>query len=331
MTRSALVAKDGGDRVEFARSLTIGRHPASDLVLAEARVSGHHAAIDWDGAAWRLKDLGSRNGTTVNGKRLRTSRVLKPGDVLRFGGVSSWRVETLGAPQATEAAIAWLEMASSARRTPIRSDRFLLGTAPPCDLVVPEWAEVAGPVRAIVYMEAGELLLEPAGVPGITVAGAVTAGPVSLDGPVELTLGETRLRLIPGSDPDLLGATETAGHRSKVYELELELVRTGPGEGTIGVRQDSGSWSISTGQRFMLLYLLGRRGGGWMDDGDLRRELWGRTGARDMDPSALHKLIHDARHLFLGRGVDGWFIEKSSGRTRLRLRPDQIRVRDELG
>lgn len=328
---SALVALDGGDRVTFASSLTIGRHPFNEMVLAHPKISSWHAAIGWGGQAWRIKDLGSSNGTTVNGRKVRGARELKVDDVLRFAGVSRWRVEALVEPQSEGPALAHVRVEATSRRAEVRSDRFLIGTGPPCDLEIPEWiSEGATPtIRAILFVEAGALWIEVVqGIPGIRIEGREgdSASPVPLKEPVDLLFGEVRLKLSPGESDRSSGATETAGHRPKRYDLDLFLERRGPGEGTVRVEAADDRWSVSTGQRFMLLYLLGRAGGGWVADDDLRLQLWGRVGLRDMDPSSLHKLIHDARQMFLAHGVDGWFIEKARGRTRLRLDPRRIHV-----
>jgi hypothetical protein len=55
--------------------LTIGRHPASDIVFAHQAVSGRHAAIDNGPGETMLEDLGSSNGTFVNGVRVERVRL----------------------------------------------------------------------------------------------------------------------------------------------------------------------------------------------------------------------------------------------------------------
>src|SRR6185312_5894326 len=47
-----------------------GGPPACSLTLDDHLVSGIHAAVRWTGSAWEVKDLGSRNGTFVDGRRL---------------------------------------------------------------------------------------------------------------------------------------------------------------------------------------------------------------------------------------------------------------------
>jgi pSer/pThr/pTyr-binding forkhead associated (FHA) protein len=48
-------------------------------------VSRHHATIRHEGALWILVDVGSRNGTRVNGRPIDGRAVIRPGDELGFG------------------------------------------------------------------------------------------------------------------------------------------------------------------------------------------------------------------------------------------------------
>lgn len=69
--------------------LSIGRDPASSLCLAEARgVSRHHALVRVSRTRpgqWLLCDLGSANGTYLEGARLKDCRPLSDGDEIRLG------------------------------------------------------------------------------------------------------------------------------------------------------------------------------------------------------------------------------------------------------
>jgi len=61
--------------------LTIGRNPANDIVIDNVGVSRRHAVIKWSGDRATVEDLGSANGTFVNGQKI-TSHELKDGDVI---------------------------------------------------------------------------------------------------------------------------------------------------------------------------------------------------------------------------------------------------------
>ena len=71
----------------------IGREAGGDVVLANRRVSRRHCAVRWtagDVRALEVEDLGSSNGTCVNGVPLpaRGRRTLRDGDVIEIGGVA---------------------------------------------------------------------------------------------------------------------------------------------------------------------------------------------------------------------------------------------------
>ena len=66
----------------------LGRHPLSDVRFDAERdldVSSRHAAIVRHGATFRVRDLGSKNGTFVNGARVTDDVVLQDGDIIGFG------------------------------------------------------------------------------------------------------------------------------------------------------------------------------------------------------------------------------------------------------
>ena len=66
------------------RPLLIGRDPHCDVVLADPTVSARHAQIAPAPSGYRLADLGSTNGTFVNGRRVQQA-ILRPGDRIRIG------------------------------------------------------------------------------------------------------------------------------------------------------------------------------------------------------------------------------------------------------
>ena len=78
---------------------TIGRSHGNRIVLYDRRISARHAALGRDDDGWAVRDLGSSNGTYVNGS-LVTRAVLHPGDTIRIGD-TVFAFEHL--PQADEA------------------------------------------------------------------------------------------------------------------------------------------------------------------------------------------------------------------------------------
>lgn len=66
-------------------SVTLGRSRECDCVFAEPSVSRRHAELRREGTRWVLRDLGSRNGTRVNGARLLDEAEVCPGDRVSFG------------------------------------------------------------------------------------------------------------------------------------------------------------------------------------------------------------------------------------------------------
>ena len=65
-------------------TFTIGRKPDNDVTLPHNYVSGYHGRLERRGSAWHYLDLGSTNGTFVNGQRMQ-SALLRDGDILRIG------------------------------------------------------------------------------------------------------------------------------------------------------------------------------------------------------------------------------------------------------
>jgi FHA domain/Domain of unknown function (DUF1707) len=74
-----------GGAVPGGNPLRIGRDPANGLRLSHETVSRVHAELVQQGGVWVLRDLGSTNGTTVNGRRVIGAVVVRPGDLVGFG------------------------------------------------------------------------------------------------------------------------------------------------------------------------------------------------------------------------------------------------------
>ena len=70
-----------------ADELSIGRVETNVLVVFDSGVSRQHAVIRKDGGGWRIADLGSRNGTLLNGVPI-VDEMLGDGDLITLGSVS---------------------------------------------------------------------------------------------------------------------------------------------------------------------------------------------------------------------------------------------------
>ena len=81
---------DGGANVPLASRTLVGRSAECGLRLDDPHVSSVHATIAWTGLRWEIRDLGSRNGTFLNGAKLDAGRPvhLQPGTLVAFGDPS---------------------------------------------------------------------------------------------------------------------------------------------------------------------------------------------------------------------------------------------------
>lgn len=118
----------GGAPVE-QRQLTgptfsIGRHSSNDLVVEERQVSGKHLRLEWDGCRMTATDLGSTNGTFLNGRRLEANvpeewspddPLLLPGHHLSWQPPAGWTPPPARGGWSTET----LEAAPAAAESPV--------------------------------------------------------------------------------------------------------------------------------------------------------------------------------------------------------------------
>jgi pSer/pThr/pTyr-binding forkhead associated (FHA) protein len=81
-----LIKKDGQRRAfPLSSGITIiGRHPNCDLRIPLMDISRRHCQVDCHNGLFGLRDLGSSNGTFVNGERIEETQ-LKPGDHIQIG------------------------------------------------------------------------------------------------------------------------------------------------------------------------------------------------------------------------------------------------------
>src|ERR1044071_341144 len=78
---------DRGKSLELSEEVTVGKDPSASLVLDDPTVSRMHFTIRPCADGWLLRDLGSTNGTDVNGVRVIEARVA-PGQTIAIGSTT---------------------------------------------------------------------------------------------------------------------------------------------------------------------------------------------------------------------------------------------------
>ncbi|MCB9761841.1 MAG: FHA domain-containing protein [Alphaproteobacteria bacterium] len=94
---------DAPSPVTLRAQTLVGRSRSCDLQLDAPVVSGQHALIRWTEKGWELRDLGSRNGTFLGGRRLEPGErvTLKKGEHIGFGEAEpGWRLSSDSPPVA---------------------------------------------------------------------------------------------------------------------------------------------------------------------------------------------------------------------------------------
>jgi hypothetical protein len=139
-----------------AQEVTIGRDAVNIVAINDGEVSRKHARMELRGSTYVIQDLGSTNGTFVNGTRITGMQVINPGDTVAFGEGIVLVLENVGDVNAT---------ILSAKAPPVSVQRPTPAPAP-----VP--APAPAPAPAPVYM--------PPPAPAPVYSGQVPAGPVPM-------------------------------------------------------------------------------------------------------------------------------------------------------
>lgn len=129
-----LTSTDGAHSFELKEGvmLVVGRAPTSDVPVIDPTISRRHAEVEYRDGAITVRDLGSSNGTFVNGSRVDTSTVAA-GDTITFGKVG-FKVQHVGStptPARASAAAATPSGATIVRQLPVREQSTLAGMPSP--------------------------------------------------------------------------------------------------------------------------------------------------------------------------------------------------------
>ena len=98
-TLKIMSGPQSGSSIPVAEAVVIGRSHSAGLSFDEKTLSRLHARLEPIEGEWRLTDLGSSNGSFVNGRAVRTGTVLHDGDTVRLGNFTfAFRLDPAGVP-----------------------------------------------------------------------------------------------------------------------------------------------------------------------------------------------------------------------------------------
>lgn len=288
-------------------AVTLGRDLTNQVVLGDAMVSGHHAVVQRGPDGPVVRDLGSSNGTLVNGEPVTAARALRHGDVLTLGDGVALRVRCADG----EASGTWvLRDLSAGTLHLLEDDRCTIGSAPDAAVRLP-----AGPARAATVLAhaTGELWLD------------APDGERALSAGDEFEVAGARFRVEQvGADTALAPTVKPMRTSRFPYALHVSL------EPPLAVMADPAGRECrwDTESRVALLWRLARQLrddraarvvpalAGWCHDDDLMVAVWGKEGLTGA-ASRFSVLLHRVRKDLEGAGLDPWCLEKRRGATRL--------------
>ena len=88
MARVLYITEQGWQVIELGSVQGVGRHQSNSIQLLDTIVSKEHCVLEQKGPSMMLRDLGSMNGTYINGVRVEGSRALRLGDEIRLGNTT---------------------------------------------------------------------------------------------------------------------------------------------------------------------------------------------------------------------------------------------------
>ena len=293
------------------RPCQVGRAPVNDLTINNTMLSQFHAILWIEGGQAHVRDLGSRNGTFVNGSRAEGTVTLSPGDVMSFGPDTRVRIAKVDgrfeAPptlvvQDQDSGLCWV----------IRGDRMHFGGTPECEIQVGD-----GPRLATLL---------------VTGPDEIWLGEESDDRPLTMgesfAVGDQTFAVNPGASLLEVTAAPARPAATSSYPYVLTVTLDGPmgPQATLEDVMGGLSYKVEAENRAVLLYILARQwleddskldvDRGWCSNEDLLTGVWGRSA---QDDNKLHVLVYRLRNELKKVGFEPWFLEKRRRYTRLRL------------
>jgi adenylate cyclase len=98
MARLILATAEGQQAIELRPMNSLGRHPNNSIQLLDKIVSKEHCILEFREGRFLLRDLGSLNGTYINGERVRGEAFLKHGDEIALGSTRARYDDGSGVP-----------------------------------------------------------------------------------------------------------------------------------------------------------------------------------------------------------------------------------------
>lgn len=309
-TRFELVwnGTDGAARsVPVAGLLTIGRGTRNDVVLSEEEVSWEHARFWVEGNTLFLADVGSTNGTFVDGLQVRDRTAVPAGATVQFGTRFQLQVRAGEGEMPSMGPQFIVEDLGSGLRRPLQL-RLVVGSEPDADLRVPG-------AERMVFEARGE---------GVVLHHGDQTRALRLGEIIESQHVQLRL-LEQGRQPPQRTARPT--YEPGTYHVEATLEGRSP---VAVIADDEGRQLVVEGEtRATLIYVLAnavvtsRQSGsspeqeGWLDDMDAVTKVWGRTAPSEVS-NRLSVVVYRLRAGLKNAGLSADFIERARGRVRIR-------------
>lgn len=318
--RVELVLLSTGQAIPLGEAPTaVGRGPANHIVMADDTVSWNHAQLWVEGNRVWVRDLGSRNGTFVNGAQHRGVAPVSLDDELRFGLKQTARLRAPFGEDFDDVAtrVLQLEEVETGLQFMLHSNRFHIGSAADAHLRIdgaPARAATLSVYDDEIWVGTAEEEFQVVAGETFTVAGRT------------MRIVEARLDHVP-----------TVGQMVVQYPYDCRALANGPRGPEVWLTDPQGARHHCEGNRAILLLLLSRalardreqnvpdEDEGWIGDDEIRTGIWGRGKGTK---SGLNVLIHRARKQLESDGFDPWFIEKKRRGIRARLRSIDLQGED---